>query len=112
MVRNGLRYLDVPAAYEPRKTICNRFVHCKPAGHNQTLLRRFPGNAGGAHVDDATQTGPPPACSDRGRSRMSRAHQGWPLIVIPTEGQVRDIKGAASMLNIRTRAKVARGLGI
>lgn len=126
VIRNGLRWRDAPAAYGPHKTIYNRFVRWSRMGGVQQDLcspcgtgRRAGSADDRCHASQGTSDGGKPAkkgtlrrCIGRTRGGLnSKLHavcdgRGRPLIMLLTEGQMSDFKGAALMLDALPKTKV------
>ena len=96
VIRNGLRWRDAPPGYGPHKTIYNRFVRWSRLGvfNNIFADRRQP-----------FKKGPVPRCIGRTKGGLnSKLHavcdgQGRPVIMLLSEGQMSDYKGAALMID-------------
>jgi transposase len=123
VIENGLRWPDAPRAYGPHKTIYNRFVRWSLGVFNEifTELARKAGKLRRLMIDTthlkthrtaaSLLKGPVPRRIGRTKGGLnSKLHavrdgQGRPLIMLLSEGQMSDYKGAALMLNALPRAK-------
>ncbi|TPG58041.1 IS5 family transposase [Roseomonas nepalensis] len=125
VLRNGLRWRDAPAAYGPHKTLYNRFVRWSRLGVFNRIFAGLAGRAGEperlmidaphlkAHRTAASllKKGPLPRRIGRTRGGLnSKLHavcdgKGRPVVLLLTEGQMSDHKGAALMLLRLPRAK-------
>lgn len=133
VIRNGLRWRDAPAEYGPHKpvssaverTIYNRFIRRNRLGGVQQDLRRPRGQGRQARpVDDRCHS--PQGASDGGQPAQkgavprrigrtkgglnSKLHtvcdgRGRPLVMMLSEGQMSDYKGAALMIDALPRAR-------
>ena len=118
VIRNGLRWRDAPADYGPHKTIYNRFVRWSRLGVFNRIFAALAGKAGRPDtlMIDATHLkahrtaasllkGALPRCLGRTKGGLnSKLHavcdgRGRPLVLLLTEGRVRDFKGAALMID-------------
>ena len=129
VIRNGLRWRDAPQEYGPHKTIYNRFHPLEPAGRVQPHLRGAGGEGRQARpVDDRCH---PPQGAPNGRQPLkkgdvprrigrtkgglnSKLHavcddRGRPRVMLLSEGQMSDYKGAALMLDVLPKAKSMLG---
>ena len=129
VLRNGLRWRDAPRAYGPHKTIYNRFVRWSRLGVFNKIFAELAGKAGNPRriMIDAThlkahrtaasllKNGADPRRIGRTRGGLnSKLHavcdgRGRPLILLLSEGQMSDYKGAALMLDALPRAKELLG---
>ena len=129
VIRNGLRWRDEPAAYGPHKTIYNRFIRWSRLG---VFNRIFAALAAGSDSDetlmiDAThlkahrtaaslfEKGPIPRRIGRTKGGLnSKLHAvcdgvGRPIMLLLTEGQMSDHKGAFLLLDALPNAKELLG---
>lgn len=128
VIRNGLRWRDAPKDYGPHKTIYNRFVRWSRRGGNRIFAELA---AKGGKPDqlliDAThlkahrtaasllKKGALPRRIGRTKGGLdSKLHavwdgQGRPLIMLLSEGQMSDYKGAALMIDALPKAKALLG---
>ena len=127
VVRNGLRWRDAPADYGPHKTIYNRFIRWSRMAVFNRIFAALASKGGKpdrlmidathlkAHRCQPAQKGALPRCIGRTRGGLnSKLHavcdgQGWPLVMLLTEGQTSDYKGAALMLDALPKAKALLG---
>ncbi|MFC0148285.1 IS5 family transposase [Sphingobium scionense] len=129
VIRNGLRWRDAPADYGPPKTIYNRFIRWSRLGVFNRIFAAL--SAQGGKPDqlmiDATHLKAhrtaasllKRGCSPRriGRTKgglNSKLHavcdgKGRPLVMLLSEGQMSDYKGAALMLDALPHAKALLG---
>ncbi|MFK4874958.1 IS5 family transposase [Novosphingobium sp. ZW T3_23] len=129
VIRNGLRWRDAPAEYGPPKTIYNRFIRWSRLGVFNKIFSAL--SAKGGRPDqlmiDAThlkahrtaasllKKGLFPRRIGRTKGGLnSKLHavcdgQGRPLVMLLSEGQMSDYKGAALMLDALPRAKALLG---
>jgi transposase len=114
VIRHGLRWRDAPAAYGPHKTLYNRFVRWsvrphlrRPGGRGRpavTADARCHASEGASHRRQPAQKGAFPRCIGRTKGGLnSKLHavcdgQGRPVVLLLTEGQASDHRGAALML--------------
>ena len=129
VIRNGLRWRDAPQDYGPHKTIYNRFIRWSRLGVFNKIFaelaaqgrqtrpaddRRHP-SEGPSDCGQPAQKGAVPRRIGRTKGGLnSKLHavcdgQGRPLIMLLSEGQMSDYKGAALMLDALPRAKVMLG---
>jgi transposase len=126
VIRNGLRWRDAPAAYGPHKTIYNRFIRWSRLGVFNKIFAGLYAKGGKPDqlmidVTTSRRIGRWPACSKRavprriGRTKgglnskaLLSAVEGlhavcdgndWPLVMLLSEGQMSDYKGAALMID-------------
>ena len=126
VIKNGLRWRDAPRDYGPHKTIYNRFDSLEPPGRVQQDFRRTGGlgRKVGADLDrgHASQSAPhrcqpfvKRACSPTYRAHQRRSElQAARLVcdsggrrspvMLLSEGQMSDYKGAALMLPAMPKA--------
>ncbi|NBU11776.1 MAG: IS5 family transposase [Proteobacteria bacterium] len=129
VIKNGLRWRDAPHGYGPHKTIYNRFVRWSRLGVFNKILSELARKAGKPRrlMIDAThlkahrtaasllKKGLFPRCIGRTKGGLnSKLHAvcdglGRPLILLLTEGQMSDYKGAALMLKALPDAKELLG---
>ena len=129
VIRNGLRWRDAPKAYGPHKTIYNRFIRWSRLGVFDRIFAALAGKAGkpGRLMIDAThlkahrtaasllKKGLFPAVSGGTKGGLnSKLHavcdgRGRPLVMLLSEGQMSDFKGAALMLDSLPPAKQLLG---
>jgi transposase len=115
VIRNGLRWRDAPVAYGPPKTIYNRFIRWSRMGVFNKIFAALAAKGGKPEqlIIDAThlkahrtaasllKRGPYPKRIGRTKGGLnSRLHavcvgKGPPLIMLLSEGQMSDYKGAA-----------------
>jgi len=125
VIRNGLRWRDAPAAYGPHNTIYNRFIRWSCLGVFNRIFAELAAKGGKPDrlMIDATQLKAHQtaasllkkgALSRRiGRTKgglNSKLHtvsdgKGRPSIILLSEGQMSDYKGAALMIDALPRAK-------
>ena len=128
VIRNGLRWRDAPRGYGPHKTIYNRFVRWSRLGVFNKIFaelarkaqirpaddRRHP-SEGASDCGQSAQKGAVPRRIGRTKGGLnSKLHavcddQGRPLIMLLSDGQMSDYKGAALMLDALPRAKAMLG---
>ncbi|MBC7991509.1 MAG: IS5 family transposase [Luteimonas sp.] len=129
VIRNGLRWRDAPADYGPHKTIYNRFIRWSRLGVFNRIFAALAAKGGKpdqlmidathlkAHRTAASllKKGLFPRCIGRTKGGLnSKLHavcdgQGRPLVMLLTEGQTSDYKGAALMLDALPKAKAMLG---
>ena len=125
VIRNGLRWRDAPAEYGPHKTLYNRFIrwclqpHLRGVGGTQRTTRpaddRRHSPQGAPHGGQSAQKGAVPRRIGRTKGGLnSKLHavtggQGRPLIMLLSEGQMSDHKGAALMRDALPSARVLIG---
>ncbi len=121
VIRNGLRWRAAPGEYGPHKTIYNRFIHsgagwgCSTRSSPSWRARaaRPSGSCSKAHRTAASllKKGLFPDVSDARKGGLnSKLHavcdgKGRPLVMLLSEGQMSDFRGAALMLPAMPRAK-------
>ncbi|MBX9662558.1 IS5 family transposase [Novosphingobium sp.] len=125
VIRNGLRWRDAPAAYGPPKTIYNRFIRWSRMGVFNRIFSALAAKGGKpdqlmidathlkAHRTAASllKKGLFPRRIGRTKGGLnSKLHavcddKGRPLIMLLSEGQMSDYKGAALMIDALPRAK-------
>ncbi|TXG82636.1 MAG: IS5 family transposase [Sphingomonadales bacterium] len=124
-IRNGLRWRDAPPAYGPHKTIYNRFIRWSRLGVFNRIFAELAAKAGEpdtimidathlkAHRTAASllKKGLYPGCIGRTKGGLNtKLHAvcddlGRPLVLLLTEGQMSDYKGAALMIDALPRAR-------
>jgi transposase len=130
VIRGGLMWRDPPKAYGPQKTIYNRFIRWSRLGGVQPHLRRVGGNGRRARYDHDRRH-PPQGASDGsqplkrgvssnaldprriGRTKgglNSKLHAvcddlGRSLVLLLSERQMSDYKGAALMIDALPRVR-------
>ena len=129
VIKNGLRWRDAPRDYGPHKTIYNRSVRWSRLGVFNKIFAELARKAGKPRrlMIDAThlkahrtaaslfKKGAVPRCIGRTKGGLnSKLHavcdgKGRPLIMLLSEGQMSEYKGAALMLNALPRAKELLG---
>ncbi len=129
VIRNGLRWRDAPRDYGPHKTIYNRFVRWSRLGVFNKIFAELARKAGKpdrlmidathlkAHRTAASllKKGLVPRRIGRTKGGLnSKLHvvcdgQGRPLIMLLSEGQMSDYKGAALMLDALPQARAVLG---
>ncbi|MBC7491200.1 MAG: IS5 family transposase [Novosphingobium sp.] len=129
VIRNGLRWRDAPEDYGPHKTIYNRFIRWSRLGVFNRIFAALAAKGGKpdrlmidathlkAHRTAASllKKGLFPRCIGRTKGGLnSKLHavcdgQGRPLVMLLTEGQTSDYKGAALMLETLPKAKAMLG---
>ncbi|UAJ12253.1 IS5 family transposase [Polymorphobacter megasporae] len=129
VIRNGLRWRDAPADYGPPKTIYNRFIRWSRLGVFNRIFAALAAKGGKpdqlmidathlkAHRTAASllKKGLFPRCIGRTKGGLnSKLHavcdgQGRPLVMLLTEGQTSDYKGAALMLDALPKARAMLG---
>ena len=115
MIRNGLQWKDAPRGYGPHKTLYNRFIRWSRLGVFDRIFAALAGEAGEARADhdrrhpsqgaphggEPAQKGAVPRRIGRTKGGLnSKLHavcdgQGRPIMLLLTEGQMSDHKGAA-----------------
>jgi transposase len=114
VIRHGLQWRDAPPAYGPHKTLYNRFVRWsvrphlrRPGGRGRTAVTaddRCHASEGASHRRQPAQKGAFPRCIGRTKGGLNaKLHavcdgQGRPVVLLLTEGQASDHRGAALML--------------
>ncbi|MFK4875062.1 IS5 family transposase [Novosphingobium sp. ZW T3_23] len=129
VIRNGLRWRDAPADYGPSKTIYNRFIRWSRLGVFNKIFSALSAKGGKpdqlmidathlkAHRTAASllKKGLFPRRIGRTKGGLnSKLHsvcdgKGRPLVMLLSEGQMSDYKGAALMLDALPRAKALLG---
>ena len=118
VIRNGLRWRDAPREYGPHKTLYNRFIRwsrmasstrfcnpCRPIGKTGPADHRRDASQGPPHGGEPAQKRAVPRRIGRTKGGLnSKLHavtdgDGKPLILLLSEGQMSDHKGARLMLN-------------
>ncbi|WP_425992824.1 IS5 family transposase [Brevundimonas sp. TWP2-3-2] len=129
VIRNGLRWRDAPRDYGPHKTIYNRFIRWSRLGVFNRIFAEL--SAKGPRPErlmiDAThlkahrtaasllKKGLFPRRIGRTKGGLnSKLHavcdgQGRPLVLLRSEGQMSDYKGAALMIDALPKAKALLG---
>ena len=125
VIKNGLRWRDAPPEYGPHKTIYNRFVRWSRLGVFNKIFAALAhrGRNPERVMIDAThlkahrtaasllKKGPVPRRIGRTKGGLnSKLHavcdgNGRPLVMLLSEGQMSDYKGAALMLSAMPKAK-------
>ena len=122
VIKNGLRWRDAPRDYGPHKTIYNRFVRWSRLGvFNKIFAELAKGgkpdhdrrhaSKGASHGCKPFKKGPVPRRIGRTKGGLnSKLHavcdsRGRPLVMLLSEGQMSDYKGAALMLPALPKAK-------
>ncbi|MBA17756.1 MAG: IS5/IS1182 family transposase [Sphingomonas sp.] len=125
VIRNGLRWRDAPAEYGPPKTIYNRFIRWSRMGVFNRIFAALSAEGGKpdqlmidathlkAHRTAASllKKGLFPRRIGRTKGGLnSKLHaicdgKGRPLVMLLSEGQMSDYKGAALMIDALPRAK-------
>ena len=118
VIRNGLRWRDAPREYGPHKTIYNRFVRwsrlgvfnkifaelARKGGKPERIMIDATSSEGASHRRQPFKKGPVPRRIGRTKGGLnSKLHvicdgRGRPLVMLLSEGQMSDYKGAALML--------------
>ena len=131
VIRNGLRWRDAPPEYGPHKTIYNRFIRWSRLGVFNRIFAALAAKGGKpdrlmidathlkAHRTAASllKKGMFPDVSGRTKGGLnSKLHavcdgQGRPRVMLLSEGQMSDYKGAALMLHALPRAEALLGDG-
>ncbi|MFC7556275.1 IS5 family transposase [Pseudoroseomonas wenyumeiae] len=129
VIRNGLRWRDAPAEYGPHKTLYNRFIRWSRMGVFNRIFAGLAGRKGQpdrlmidathlkAHRTAASllKKGLFPRRIGRTKGGLnSKLHavcdeKGRPVVLLLTEGQMSDHKGAALMLDALPSARVLIG---
>ncbi|MGH8336474.1 MAG: IS5 family transposase [Gammaproteobacteria bacterium] len=129
VIRNGLRWRDAPKDYGPHKTIYNRFIRWSRLGVFNRILAELAAKGGKpdrlmidathlkAHRTAASllKKGLFPRCIGRTKGGLnSKLHavcdgRGRPLVMLLSEGQMSDYKGAALMLDALPPGKAMLG---
>lgn len=118
VIRNGLRWRNAPAEYGPPKTIYNRFIRWSRMGVFNRIFGALSAEGGKpdqlmidaihlkAHRTAASllKKGLFPDRPELQASRRLR-WQGPPLVMLLSEGQMSDYKGAALMIDALSRVK-------
>src|SRR5271154_6535096 len=124
VIKNGLRWRDAPREYGPHKTIYNRFIRWSRLGVFNKIFAALAHKGGKLEriMIDATHLkahrtaasllkGPVPRRIGRTKGGLnSKLHavcdgHGRPLVMLLSEGQMSDFKGAALMLPAMPKAK-------
>ncbi|MEO8927401.1 MAG: IS5 family transposase [Caulobacteraceae bacterium] len=125
VIKNGLRWCDAPSEYGPPKTLYNRFVRWSRLGVFNRIFAELAGQAGEpdrlmidathlkAHRTAASllKKGLFPRRIGRTKGGLnSKLHavcdgQGRPLLMLLSEGQMSDYKGAALLIDDLPKAK-------
>ena len=125
VIKNGLRWRDAPREYGPHKTIYNGLIRWSRSGRVQQDFRRVraPGQQAGAdhdrrhasegasHRREPFKKGPVTRRIGRTKGGLNfKLHavcdsHGRPLVMLLSEGQMSDYKGAALMLPAMPKAK-------
>ncbi len=125
VIKNGLRWRDAPRGYGPHKTIYNRFMRWSRLGVFNKIFAELgvQGRQGRAdhdrrhapegppHRRQPFKKGPVPRRIGRTKGGLnSKLHavcdgKGRPLVMLLSEGQMSDFKGAAFMLPAMPGAK-------
>lgn len=109
VIRNGLRWRDAPKDYGPHKTFYNRFVRWSRLGVFDRIFVALARAAGEPDVIDV------PRRIGRTKGGLnSKLHtvcdgQGRPVVMLLSEGQISDHKGASLLLDALPRAAVLIG---
>lgn len=110
VIRSGLMWRDAPACYGPHKTLRNRFVRWSRAGVFDRIFAALAAESEATHLKahraaaSLLEKGALSRCIGRTRGGLSsKLHavcdaDGKPLILLPTEGQVSDCRGIATVL--------------
>ena len=126
VIRNGLMWRDAPAAYGPHKTLVQPLRALESGGRVRPDLRRpcrrqrcdrhrddrRDPSQGASHRSEPAQKGAVPRRIGRTKGGLnSKLHavcdgDGKPLILLLTEGQVSDYRGAATVLPALPDAEV------
>ncbi len=126
VIKNGLQWKDAPKAYGPHKTLYNRFIRWSRLGVFDRIFASLAGEGAKARADhdrrhpsqSASHGGEPSQKGDvprrLGRTKgglNSKLHavcddQGRPLVLLLSEGQMSDHKGARLMLGALPPAKI------
>ena len=129
VIRNGLRWRDAPKDYGPHKTIYNRFIRWSRLGVFNRIFAelaskgrqarpaddRRHASQGPSHRCQPAQKGAVPRRIGRTKGGLnSKLHavcdgEGRPLVMLLSEGQMSDYKGAALMLDALPPAKALLG---
>jgi transposase len=129
VIRNGLRWRDAPKDFGPHKTIYNRLIRWSGLGVFSRIFAGLAAKDGKARpADDRRDAseGAPDGCQlfkkgpvprHIGRTKgglNSKLHavcdgRGRPLVMLLSEGQMSDYKGAALMIDALPRAKALLG---
>jgi transposase len=129
VIRNGLRWRDAPAVYGPHKTLYNRFVRWSRMGIFDRIFANLAAKSGPpdrvmidsthlkAHrtATSLLKKGAVPRRIGRTKGGLnSKLHavcdgEGRPLVMLLSEGQMSDYKGAALMLDALPPAKTLLG---
>ncbi|MEZ5743189.1 MAG: IS5 family transposase [Sphingomonadaceae bacterium] len=129
VIKHGLMWRDAPKGYGPHKTIYNRFIRWSRLGVFNRIFAELAGKAGepDAIMIDAThlkahrtaaslpKRGAVPRRIGRTKGGLnSKLHavcdgEGRPIILLLTEGQMSDHKGAALLFSSLPKAKVLLG---
>ncbi|WP_244546507.1 IS5 family transposase [Bosea sp. OK403] len=127
VIRNGLRWRDAPKDYGPHKTIYNRFIRWSRLGVFNKIFAALAATGGKpdqlmidathlkAHRTAASaQKGAVPRRIRTKGGLNSKLHAvcdgcGRPLVMLLSEGQMSDYKGAALMIDALPKAKTLLG---
>ena len=135
VIRNGLQWKDAPAGYGPHKTLYNRFIRWSRLGVFDRIFAALAGEGpkpermmidatqGPLHRGEPAQKGDVPRRIGRTKGGLnSKLHaacdgEGRPLILLVSEGQMSDHKGARLVLDalppadtsLQTGATTVRG---
>ncbi|MCE2890604.1 MAG: IS5 family transposase [Hyphomonadaceae bacterium] len=129
VIKNGLRWRDAPRSYGPHKTIYNRFIRWSRLGVFNRIFVELAGQAGEpdrimidathlkAHRTAASlfKRGALPRCIGRTKGGLnSKLHavcdgEGRPIMMMLTEGQMSDHKGAFLLFDALPNAKELLG---
>jgi transposase len=120
VIRGGLMWRDAPAVFGPPKTLYNRFIRWSRIGVFDRIFAALAGEStstdtvmiDATHRRQPAQKGAVPRRIGRTKGGLnSKLHavcdgDGKPLILLLTEGQVSDYRGAATILRMLPDAKV------
>ena len=131
VIKNGLRWRDAPKDYGPHKTIYNRFIRWSELGVFNRIFAELAGKGAKpdrlmidathlkAHPQHRRQPAQKGGCSPTHRAHEGRLElpsftrramvRGRPLVMLLSEGQMSDGKGAAPMLDALPPAKTLLG---
>ena len=129
VIRNGLRWRDAPRDYGPHKTIYNRFVRWSRLGVFNRIFAELSAKGpkpdstddrchppqGPPNCGKSAQKGAVPRRIGRTKGGLnSKLHavcdgEGRPMVMLLSEGQMSDYRGAALMLDALPPAKALLG---
>jgi transposase len=116
-IRNGLRWRDASRTYGPHKPIYNRFIRWSRLGVFNRIFVELAGKAGEPRRDHdrcCPPQGAPDGSKPHKRGLNSKLHavcdgESRPIVMMLTEGQMSDHKGAVLLFDALPRAKELLG---